>query len=67
MSVPTTVVLAFGNVIILSSVGSTIVSVVSKAFAVAPSKIILDFGTSKLPSTSNFAGPPALPTSANNT
>ena len=62
-----TVPAASGNVIVRSAVGFVTVRVVSKASADDPSKIILDFGTSKLPSTSNFAGPPALPTSANNT
>ena len=40
--VSATVPVASGNVIVRSAVGSVTVSVVSKAFAVAPSKVILE-------------------------
>ena len=63
----TTIPVAFGKVIVWSAVGFVTVRVVSKASADDPSKIILDFGINKFPSTSNFAGPPALPTSDSNT
>ena len=41
MAVKNTVPVAFGNVIVLSAVGSVTVSVVSKASSVAPSKTIV--------------------------
>jgi hypothetical protein len=63
VSVPTTVVVASGNVIVRSAVGSTTVRVVSNELSVAPSNIIEDAGITAFLSLFNPTTPFEAPMS----
>ena len=61
VSVPTTVVVASGNVIVLSSVGCVAVNVVVKSYSKSSQKMIELSGISSSPLPLNAAGPDAAP------